>query len=241
MQEASKVSNQRNTPPCRVCVFLRVNQYVNMLSSTIQGETQKSSKGRLLKQKIEFFQADSYIVDYTYENKEYKLLVDILSENVYAPESPFSQMAEEAILRVKRKVSQKEYGEAMRIVKQAAILGKGSNREMEIESLMDNVNSLIFDAYKKGVILGLVANWLIHILIIFISDNTKDSVDYWKFLYPSIICILLFFLGWFFESKIRKFANNIISKYIIDNAIVRMLIGAGFVTAIVFVLMLFAK
>jgi hypothetical protein len=217
--------------------YLADREYVNMLNNITREESQKCSQGKLLKQKMEFFQSDSY---YIFENKQYILLVDMLSENIYAPESPFSEMAEESVMRVKRKIAKKEYGEAMRIAKQAAVLGKGSNIEKEIEALLDNINTNMFDDYKKGVTWGLIINWIIHVLVIFVSDLTKDSVKYTKFLYPSIICILLFIIK-FFELKIKKFAYKTIAKYIIDNAIVRILIGGGFATLFVLILILVAK
>jgi len=91
----------------------------------------------------------------------------------------------------------------------------------------------MFDDYKKGVTLGLIINWLIHIITNLVLNLNEDPLDYWKFIIPSIICVLLYAVMKFLEPKIKKFVSKIASKYIISNTIARLLVGCGLSTILV--------
>jgi hypothetical protein len=194
------------------------NSYSESITQLIEKEISREP-GRLLKQKLSFRQSDMYAVAFEYLGKKYTLISHCSTESIYAPNSPFTELAAEYIQKAQEEIPKKHYGQAMKWAEEAYDLSKGSNSVVIADSLIKDLTRMMNYHYLLGISLGSGIYWIIQVLMNIIKGTSFNMESFIK---NTVLVLLVFALLKAFERHLSNFVPKIIVKT--DN--LRVIIGA---------------
>lgn len=196
------------------------NQFLNKI---VKGERSKEDMGRIVRQKIEHYQSEIYIASYEFSDRKYKLIIDLYSGNVYAPLSPFSEMARDFEVIAREMILKKRYSEALKIAKEAEILGRGSKFQSSTLQLVDEVERLMLNHYKIGITVGVLISWAYYLLGLYSAHSVSSrwEIEYFQLGYAIIVSVGLLIAMFGLGNRISKF----LGKLTIPKEYVRTIVG----------------
>ncbi len=195
-------------------------EYDKLHYETIQIVQESNNSIKINKQQLQVFEIPVYEVSYSYEEKNYTLLVYGGKQKIYAPISPLSKFADSVLKNAKRFYKTKQYSKSLEQLNKNITLNQ-ENITKEVSDLKNKIVKHIHRDYKVGSVIGLIASiGLFTALVNLLSEHFYFIIPRVAKFYDEIItlpkvlpwvmaAIYAIFMIWF----ISKNSNYTIEKY----------------------------
>jgi hypothetical protein len=156
----------------------------------------KKPSERITRQRVTFFEADSVVIRYSFEQEIYEFMVDTHNMRYAAPDNPFLRIVKTLVSEAEMAFDEKKYGKAYDLATEASDQFEASEDAPDVEKLVKRIRK----AMNQHYLYGLGGGILLMILLKFMSlISLGMTVVY--IVVPILMTVLLGFLFARFAQK----------------------------------------
>ena len=202
------------------------------ISEVLENESSKIVDGRLKRQRIAFYQVDTYVVKYEYLGRSYRAVVNASVGTVFAPISPFTELAMDYINKANAQIKMRHYGDAMRLANEAYRFSEGTPQSQTVTDLIDTIAGFMPYHYYVGIVVGAWISIGYQLVLMIVSFFSRYKYSYSGLAFTIVTIIVMYLLLRYSEKRLTILLARV---KVIRNDKLRMLIGAAASAVILYI------